>query len=287
MPEVWFPNLGIEIQKLDNVAFNIFGLEVYWYGLIIGVGILSGLLLAVHEAKRTGQNPDDYMDFVLVAIVACVIGARLYYVAFSWDNYKDNLMSIFALREGGLAIYGGIITAVICAILFTRYKKMNFWLFADTAAPSLILGQIIGRWGNFFNREAFGGYTDGLFAMRYIKDQTYNIAQSVLDKTVFVNGTEYIQVHPTFLYESLWNLGVLVILLILKRKKKFDGEIFGLYILGYALGRVWIEGLRTDQLLIGDTGIAVSQLLSGILIFVGIGLLYYRYKKEKNNDMNI
>lgn len=287
MPEVWFPNLGIEIQKLDNVAFNIFGLEVYWYGLIIGIGILSGLLLAVYEAKRTGQNPDDYMDFVLVAIVACVIGARLYYVAFSWDNYKDNLMSIFALREGGLAIYGGIITAVICAILFTRYKKMNFWLFADTAAPSLILGQIIGRWGNFFNREAFGGYTDGLFAMRYIKDQTYNIAQSVLDKTVFVNGTEYIQVHPTFLYESLWNLGVLVILLILKRKKKFDGEIFGLYILGYALGRVWIEGLRTDQLLIGDTGIAVSQLLSGILIFVGIGLLYYRYKKEKNNDMNI
>ena len=229
MPEVWFPNLGIEIQKLDNVAFNIFGLEVYWYGLIIGIGILSGLLLAVHEAKRTGQNPDDYMDFVLVAIVACVIGARLYYVAFSWDNYKDNLMSIFALREGGLAIYGGIITAVICAILFTRYKKMNFWLFADTAAPSLKLGQIIGRWGNFFNREAFGGYTDGLFAMRYIKDQTYNIAQSVLDKTVFVNGTEYIQVHPTFLYESLWNLGVLVILLILKRKKKFDGEIFGLY----------------------------------------------------------
>ena len=222
MPEVWFPNLGIEIQKLDNVAFNIFGLEVYWYGLIIGIGILSGLLLAVHEAKRTGQNPDDYMDFVLVAIVACVIGARLYYVAFSWDNYKDNLMSIFALREGGLAIYGGIITAVICAILFTRYKKMNFWLFADTAAPSLILGQIIGRWGNFFNREAFGGYTDGLFAMRYIKDQTYNIAQSVLDKTVFVNGTEYIQVHPTFLYESLWNLGVLVILLILKRKKKFE-----------------------------------------------------------------
>lgn len=287
MPEVWFPNLGIEIQKLDNVAFNIFGLEVYWYGLIIGIGILSGLLLAVYEAKRTGQNPDDYMDFVLVAIVACVIGARLYYVAFSWDNYKDNLMSIFALREGGLAIYGGIITAVICAILFTRYKKMNFWLFADTAAPSLIFGQIIGRWGNFFNREAFGGYTDGLFAMRYIKDQTYNIAQSVLDKTVFVNGTEYIQVHPTFLYESLWNLGVLVILLILKRKKKFDGEIFGLYILGYALGRVWIEGLRTDQLLIGDTGIAVSQLLSGILIFVGIGLLYYRYKKEKNNDMNI
>ena len=281
MPEVWFPNLGIEIQKLDNVAFNIFGLDVYWYGLIIGIGILSGLILAVHEAKRTGQNPDDYMDFVLVAIVACVIGARLYYVAFSWDNYKDDLMSIFALREGGLAIYGGIITAVICAILFTRYKKMNFWLFADTAAPSLILGQIIGRWGNFFNREAFGGYTDGLFAMRYIKDQTYNIAQSVLDKTVFVNGIEYIQVHPTFLYESLWNLGVLVILLIVKRKKKFDGEIFGIYILGYALGRVWIEGLRTDQLLIGDTGIAVSQLLSGVLIFVGIGLLYYSIKKKK------
>ena len=281
MPEVWFPNLGIEISKLSNVAIKIFGIDIYWYGVIIGLGILSGMALVFNEVSRTGQNADDYMDFTLFAIIACVIGARIYYVVFSWDSYKDNLWDIFNLREGGLAIYGGIITAVICALLYTRYKRMNFWLFADTAAPSLLLGQIIGRWGNFFNREAFGGYTDGLFAMRYIKDQVANVAPSILEKTITVNGVEYIQVQPTFLYESFWNLCVFIILMILKRKKVFDGEIFGLYILGYALGRVWIEGLRTDQLLISGTNIAVSQVLSGVLIFVGIGILVYRYKKQK------
>ena len=145
----------------------------------------------------------------------------------------------------------------------------------------MLLGQIIGRWGNFFNREAFGGYTDGLFAMRYMKDQVSNISQSVLDKVVNINGVEYIQVQPTFLYESFWNLCVFIILMVLKRKKKFDGEIFGLYIIGYALGRVWIEGLRTDQLIIGSTGIPVSQLLSAFLIVVGIVIIYLRNKKTK------
>lgn len=281
MPEIWFPNLGIQIKELSNVAFSIFSIDVYWYGVIIGTGIILSLFLALYEAKRTNQNPENYMDFTMIAIVVCVICARLYYVIFSWDYYSQHLSEIFAIRNGGLAIYGGIIGGVLTAYFYTKAKKLNFWLFADTAAPSLILGQIIGRWGNFFNREAFGGYTEGLFAMRYMKDQVSNISQSVLDKVVNINGVEYIQVQPTFLYESFWNLCVFIILMVLKRKKKFDGEIFGLYIIGYALGRVWIEGLRTDQLIIGSTGIPVSQLLSAFLIVVGIVILYFRNKKTK------
>ena len=282
MPEIWFPNLGIKIKELNNVAFTVFGLNVYWYGVIIGLGIIISLVLAVKEAKRTGQNPDNYMDFTMIAIVICVICARLYYVIFSWDYYSQHLNEIFATRNGGLAIYGGIIGGIATAIVYTKVKKLNFWLFADTTAPSLLLGQIIGRWGNFFNREAFGGYTDGLFAMRYMKEQVSHIPQSVLDNIINVNGVQYIQVQPTFLYESFWNLGVFVILMILKRRKKFDGEIFGLYLLGYGLGRVWIEGLRTDQLILGNTGIPVSQLLSAIIIIISIVILYIRYKKIGN-----
>ena len=279
MPEIWFPHLGIEIEHLSRVAFHIFGQEVYWYGIIIGIGVLLALALALHEAKRTGQNPENYVDVALFGIIFAVIGARMYYVIFSWELYADNPLKIFALREGGLAIYGGIIAGIITVIVYTKKKGLNFWLVADTAAPSLLLGQIIGRWGNFFNREAFGGYTDNLFAMRYLKEQVHNVNPSVLEHTLTINGAEYIQVHPTFLYESLWNLMILILLLLLKKRTKFDGQIFGCYILGYACGRVWIEGLRTDQLMIGN--FAVSQLLSVMLMIGAVVLLWYLNKKEK------
>ena len=279
MPEIWFPHLGIEIKHLSRVIFQIFGYDVYWYGVIIGSGVLLALALAVQEAKRTQQNTENYVDIALFGVIFSVIGARLYYVIFSWKYYVDNPIKIFALREGGLAIYGGIIAGIITVIVYTRIKKLNFWLIADTAAPSLLLGQIIGRWGNFFNREAFRGYTDNIFAMRYLKEQVHNIAPSVLEKVVTVNGVEYIQVHPTFLYESMWNVGIFVLLFILKKRKKFDGEIFGLYLLGYACGRVWIEGLRTDQLKIAN--FAVSQILSALLIICAVVLLWYRNNKAK------
>ncbi len=283
MPEIWFPHLGIQIEHLSRVIFQIFGYDVYWYGVIIASGVLIALAFAIREAKRTGQNAENYVDIALFGVIFSVIGARLYYVLFSWELYIDEPLKIFALREGGLAIYGGIIAGVITVIIYTKIKKLNFWLVADTAAPSLILGQIIGRWGNFFNREAFGGYTDNIFAMRYLKQQVNNIAPSVLKNTITVNGTEYIQVHPTFLYESVWNIGVLIILLIMRKNKKFDGQIFGFYLLGYACGRVWIEGLRTDQLKIGH--FAVSQILSAVLIFVAFALLWYR--KQKSISINI
>lgn len=282
MPEIWFPNLGIEIAQLDRAAFTIFGNPVYWYGILIGLGVLSGLGLAMLEAKRTGQDPELYVDFLLYALIFAVIGARLYYVIFSWDFYSQNPTKIFALREGGLAIYGGIIGAVATAVVYCRVKKKDFWLLADTAAPSLAFGQMLGRWGNLCNREAFGGFSDGLFAMRYQLTQVRqgDLSADILAHIVDVGGVEYIQVHPTFLYESLWNLCLFLLLTIYRPKKKFDGQIFGLYLLGYGLGRVWIEGLRTDQLQIG--GMAVSQMLSAVLIFCAAGFLVWKGRRIKD-----
>lgn len=279
MPEIWFPNLGIEIDHLSRTAFTVFGQDIYWYGIFIGLGVILGVLLALHEAKRTGQNPDTYLDFIIYAMIIAIIGARLYYVIFSWDFYSQHPEKIFAIREGGLAIYGGIIGGVLTAIVYSHLKKKSFWVMADTMAPSLILGQMLGRWGNFFNKEAFGGFTDNLFAMRYQLSQVRasDVTPDILQNLVTVNGVDYIQVHPTFLYESMWSLCVFIILLILQRKKKFDGQVCATYFFGYALGRVWIEGLRTDQLCIGN--VPVSQALSAVLIIASVVLYFYCKKK--------
>lgn len=279
MPEIWFPNLGIEIDHLSRTAFTVFGQDIYWYGIFIGLGVIHGVLLALHEAKRTGQNPDTYLDFIIYAMIIAIIGARLYYVIFSWDFYSQHPEKIFAIREGGLAIYGGIIGGVLTAIVYSHLKKKSFWVMADTMAPSLILGQMLGRWGNFFNKEAFGGFTDNLFAMRYQLSQVRasDVTPDILQNLVTVNGVDYIQVHPTFLYESMWSLCVFIILLILQRKKKFDGQVCATYFFGYALGRVWIEGLRTDQLCIGN--VPVSQALSAVLIIASVVLYVYCKKK--------
>lgn len=279
MPEIWFPNLGIEIDHLSRTAFTVFGQDIYWYGIFIGLGVILGVLLALHEAKRTGQNPDTYLDFIIYAMIIAIIGARLYYVIFSWDFYSQHPEKIFAIREGGLAIYGGIIGGVLTAIVYSYLKKKSFWVMADTMAPSLILGQMLGRWGNFFNKEAFGGFTDHLFAMRYQLSQVRasDVTPDILQNLVTVNGVDYIQVHPTFLYESMWSLCVFIILLILQRKKKFDGQVCATYFFGYALGRVWIEGLRTDQLCIGN--VPVSQALSAVLIIASVVLYVYCKKK--------
>ena len=264
---------------MSRTAFTVFGQDIYWYGIFIGLGVILGVLLALHEAKRTGQNPDTYLDFIIYAMIIAIIGARLYYVIFSWDFYSQHPEKIFAIREGGLAIYGGIIGGVLTAIVYSRVKKKNFWVMADTMAPSLILGQMLGRWGNFFNKEAFGGFTDNLFAMRYQLSQVRasDVTPDILQNLVTVNGVDYIQVHPTFLYESMWSLCVFIILLILQRKKKFNGQVCATYFFGYALGRVWIEGLRTDQLCIGN--VPVSQALSAVLIIASVVLYVYCKKK--------
>ena len=269
--EIAFPNIGIYIPHLPK-GITIGGFTIAFYGMIIAAGMLSGLWLACHQAQRTGQKKEVYTDFAIYAIIFSLIGARLYYVVFSWENYKDDLLQIFNTRGGGMAIYGAVNAAVLTAIIYCKVKKYNFFLLADTAVGGLVLGQIIGRYGNFFNREAFGEYTNSLFAMRLRVDQVNpaNITELMKSHMTTVDGVQYIQVHPTFLYESLWNILVLVLILVFTTKKKFNGEIFLLYLVGYALGRVWIEGLRTDQLQIGSTGIAVSQVLSGAIVIVGV-----------------
>lgn len=264
MPEIWFPNLGIEIQKLNNVAFSIFGIDVYWYGIIIATGILLGYLIVLKEAKRTNQNPDFYTNGLIYATIFSLIFARAYYVIFSWDYFKNHLNEILSIRNGGIAIYGAIIGGGLFIIIYSKIKKVSFLKVADTISMGLLIGQILGRWGNFVNREAFGGYTNNLFAMRYLKSQVNEINQNLFEKVININGTEYIQVHPTFLYESIWNIGVLIIIFLYRKRKKFDGELMAIYFIGYGIGRFWIEGLRTDALMIGN--FAISQILSLVLI---------------------
>ncbi len=283
-PSIWFVDLGIKINELNPIAFNLFGINIYWYGIIIFIGMITGYFVVKKETKRTNQNFDIYSDFLLIGIICGVIGARLYYVIWEWDKYKYNLTQIFNIRKGGIAIYGAVISLFIAAFIYTKVKKINFLKFLDTNILGLVIGQAIGRFGNFVNREAFGGYTDSLFAMRYrisdIKMSDSQALKNVLENTIVYNGVEYIQVHPTFLYESIWNIGLFIILNILKKNKKFDGEIVAVYFALYGIGRFLIEGLRTDQLVIKGTGIAVSQLVSLLLILFSSAFIIFKLKKR-------
>lgn len=287
-PDIRFPHLGIEIASLGK-GITIGGFTIAFYGMIIAFGMVMGYLMTAFQAKRTGQEPDLYLDLALWDIVFAVIGARIYYVIFSWDYYKDNLLQIFNTRGGGLAIYGGVIAGVITTIIFGKVRKQNFFQLLDTACIGLITGQIIGRWGNFCNREAFGGYTNGLFAMQLKQSDVAasNLTHSVLKHAVEIDGTRYIQVHPTFLYESFWNIGVLIILLLFTKHRKYNGQIFLIYLLGYGLGRAWIEGLRTDQLIFFGTGVAVSQVLSGGLVVASAAILIYRFVKDRQKVKSV
>lgn len=280
-----FPNLNIVLEHVGS-GINLGGFSVKFYGIIIALGFLIGLYVTMREARRTDQNPEDYLDYMLWMVIPAIVGARVYYVIFSWKDYKDNLWNVFAIRQGGLAIYGGILAAVIVLICFTKRRGRSFFKMADTAVMGLLIGQIMGRWGNFFNREAFGGYSNGLLAMQIpIKDASYT-TQELLDKVVTIGGIDYIQVQPTFLYEGLWNLCVLLVIFFWRKKKVFDGELLCLYMIGYGSGRFWIESLRTDQLLIGSTHIPVSQVLAGILCIVGLIVLIRKRRENKKRGLS-
>ncbi|MCI8784483.1 prolipoprotein diacylglyceryl transferase [Lachnospiraceae bacterium 48-21] len=280
-----FPNIGIHLKSVGD-HITVFGFEIAYYGIIIGIGILTGILIAALEARRTKQNPEDYYDLAIYAVIFAIIGARIYYVIFSWDMYKDNLLSIFNIREGGLAIYGGVIAAVITVFVFAHVKHLSAPLLLDTAGLGLVAGQMIGRWGNFFNREAFGEYTDWLLAMRLPVDAVRgsDITELMREHMETKEGVSYIQVHPTFLYESLWCLLILILLLLYRKHKKFNGEIFLMYLAGYGFGRFWIERLRTDQLLLPGIGFPVSQLLAGFLVVASAAVIAYNWRKERYFD---
>ncbi len=242
---------------MNPIAFHIFGLEVRWYGILIATGMIIGLYIAYKEAERQGFNPDDLIDLVLWCIPSALIGARLYYVIFQWDYYKGNILKILNTREGGLAFHGGLIAAVFIGYLFTRYKKLPFWKTADIVAPSISLGQAIGRWGNYINGEAHGGPTN-------------------LPWGIIVNGAK---VHPTFFYESFWDFGLFLFLILYRKKKKFNGEIILLYSIIYSIGRFWIEELRTDSLMF--MGMRVAQIISVLMAFTGLIFLYKMRKNDK------
>ncbi|MCK8489619.1 prolipoprotein diacylglyceryl transferase [Paenibacillus sp. MBLB2552] len=225
---------------LDPIAFSIGGLKVHWYGLILGSAALVGLLLAVWEGKRFRIPQEFFMDLLLLGVPSAIIAARIYYVAFMWDDYKNNFWDVFKIWNGGIAIYGALIGAIICAVIFVRRRGYNFWRIADICAPGLIIGQMIGRWGNFVNQEAYGGPTTESFLRENLHLPSFIVNQ------MNVQGTFH---HPTFLYESLWNLVGLFLLLILRRQKFLrSGELFASYFIWYSIGRFFIEALRTDSL---------------------------------------
>ena len=263
---VQFPGLGLSFE-LSRVAFSIGDMDIYWYGVCIAFGLCLALVFAFRRCTEFGIDADSMVDVILIGVVLGIASARLYYVAMAPYNY-DTIWDVLAVRDGGLAIYGGVLTAIATVFVFAKVKKQPFGLLTDTAGLGLILGQVVGRWGNFFNREAFGGYTDNLLAMQLPVSavRRSDISADLAAHIMNVGGIDYIQVHPTFLYESLWNLCVLLFLIWYSPKKKFHGEVFCLYLLLYGIGRFWIEGLRTDQLIFFGTGLAVSQMLALVMV---------------------
>ena len=266
--QISFPMLG-DWSIDPPYSFNLFGLEIYFYGVIIALGFILAALYCAKRAKEFGLSSDELYELVIWLIPTCIIGARLYYVLFKLDYFIANPNKIFALRDGGLAIYGGIIAGIIVGIIWCRAKKIRVFAVADLTAFGLLIGQSVGRWGNFINREAFGAQTEIFCRMG-----------------LTVPGFETLYVHPTFLYESLWNFFGLIVLHIWskKGKRKYDGQVFWLYILWYGLGRAWIEGLRSDSLYIGSTDIRVSQLLAIVSAVVSLAILIINARKQRNPE---
>ena len=277
-----FPHLGIYLPNVGK-TISVFGFDIAYYGVTIAIAMIVGISIALHEAKRTGQNQDTYLDLLMLTMLTSVVGARIYYVIFSWDNYKDNLGEILNIRNGGLAIYGGIIAGAITVFIYSKITKMKFLQIADTVCMGLAAGQIIGRWGNFFNREAFGEYTNNLLAMQLPVSavRKNEITSAMWNHVVTIGGVEYIQVHPTFLYEGLWSFMVLLFLFWFRKRKKFEGELFFCYLAGYGAGRFWIESLRTDQLLLPGIHVPVSQMLSAVLVVVSLSVIICKRRKNR------
>lgn len=257
------------IQQIDRVALEIGPITIYWYGIIIGAGLLMGWILASKESKKLGLCSDILADFLLWAIPIAIISARIYYVLFEWGYYKENLGEIFAIWHGGIAIHGAIIGGTITAIVFTKRKGITFWKLADIIAPSLIVGQVIGRWGNFMNQEAHGTevtrtFLENLHLPKFIIDQMY------------IDGSYY---HPTFLYESTWNFIGFIILLFMRRTPFIrQGEVFLLYVIWYSIGRFLVEGLRTDSLMLTDS-LRMAQVIS--LFLLGVGTFFIIIRRWK------
>ena len=245
---------------MDRVAFSIFGIDIMWYGILMAVGMILGTLIAIKEAKRFGIKEDYVLDLAIFAIPIGLFGARLYYVIFNWEYYSQNVSQILNFRGGGMAIHGALIGGILTGYVFTKIRKIDFLKMADAVILGMPLAQSIGRWGNFINQEAHGGPTD-------------------LPWGIMVDG---VKVHPTFLYESVWDLAIFIFLLVFRKKKKYEGQVIVYYIILYSLGRFFIEGLRTDSLMIGS--LKMAQVISLVGIIGGIISHIYLIKKNRLND---
>jgi phosphatidylglycerol---prolipoprotein diacylglyceryl transferase len=252
---------------MNPIAFNLFGLDIRWYGLLISFGMVLGIILATYNCRVKGISGDHMMDLVLVALPAAIVGARLYYVVFNLSYYLKSPGEIINIREGGLAIHGGVLFAMAAAYIYARKKKLDFLKYADAAAPSIILAQAIGRWGNFFNQEAHGGQVSKEFISNF---------PEFIQRGMYIEGAYY---HPTFLYESIWNLGIFVILMLVLRRASKDGAVIFAYVGLYSIGRFFIEGLRTDSLMLGPVRVAQLVSLSGVVIW--LVFLYFAYLRRK------
>lgn len=254
---------------MNPVAFNLFGLEIRWYGILIASGMIIGIILTSYTCKIKKISYDNMMDIVLIALPSAIVGARLYYVLFNLGYYGKNPSEIIDIRQGGLAIHGGVLFAVIAAYIYTKRKKLPFLKYADAAAPSIIIAQALGRWGNFFNQEAHGGEVSYNFIKHF---------PMFIQKGMFIDGTYY---HPTFLYESIWDVLVFLILIYFIKKIKTDGILFFSYVGLYSIGRFMIEGLRTDSLMLGPIRVAQLVSLSGVLLWI-VFLYYAHYRMKKS-----
>ena len=264
-----FPGLDLALSYVPR-SFQIFGMEFTIYGVLIAIGALLGMGLVTLEAKRSGEDQNKYLDMTIISLLFSVVGSRLFYVAFSWELYKGNLNEILDFRNGGYAFYGGLLAGCCAAAVFCKLAKMSFWRAADIASLGLLLGQIIGRWGNFFNRESFGEYADFPWVMQLPLSavRSGEVSGNMRDNLLTIDGISYIQVQPVFLYESLWCLILLLLLLALRRKKRYEGELFMIYLAGYGLGRFFFEWLRTDKLYIPGTKLGISLIISAALFII-------------------
>ncbi|MBX9954296.1 prolipoprotein diacylglyceryl transferase [Peribacillus simplex] len=253
------------IQPLNPIAIDLGPIQVHWYGLIIGFGVLLGLIIALRESERRGLDKEIFTDLILFAVPIAIISARIYYVIFQWEYYSQNPGDIIKIWNGGIAIHGALIGSVLTAIVFAKVKKVSFWKLVDIAAPSLLLGQAIGRWGNFMNQEAHGGEITRSFL------ENMHLPEFIINQ-MYINGTYY---HPTFLYESIWNILGVIILLSLRKVNLRRGELFLTYVIWYSIGRYFVEGLRTDSLMLTES-LRIAQVISIVLVAVAIALVVYR-----------
>ncbi|MDO5134430.1 MAG: prolipoprotein diacylglyceryl transferase [Eubacteriales bacterium] len=280
-----FPNLGLEWNHVGR-SFRVFGFEITLCGICIAVGMLLALAFIVLEAKRKGEDQNRYLTMLLISLMTGAVGARLFYAAFSWNLYRDDPLRILDIRAGGMSFYGGLLGGILGAWLYCLIRRLSFWRMADTVSMGLLIAQIIGRWGNLFNRESFGEYTNIVLAMQLPLSSvnTGEVTAAMRENLVTIDGSPFIQVHPVFFYESVWCLLILLLMMVWKRRKRFQGELFLRYLTFYGLGRFFLEWLRSDSLMIPGTVIPVSMVISGAL-FVGCGIhLAVRCSMEKKRD---